>query len=117
MFALLFTLPNIITQTQCFFNRERLLLMKQNLLMQLLFRMLFTQLPLNCTRLFYSNMMLCKIPNICCNFIVCTLQYNTKYYYKIGSGASAREFWFETPPAIDPDASYTFGIIGLSFLI
>ncbi|XP_066372086.1 phosphoenolpyruvate phosphatase-like isoform X2 [Miscanthus floridulus] len=40
------------------------------------------------------------------------LEYNTKYYYKIGSGDSAREFWFETPPAIDPDASYTFGIIG-----
>lgn len=43
------------------------------------------------------------------------MQYNTKYYYKIGSGDSAREFWFETPPAIDPDASYTFGIIGSSF--
>jgi len=40
------------------------------------------------------------------------LEYNTKYYYKIGSGNSAREFWFQTPPAIDPDASYTFGIIG-----
>ncbi|GJN38932.1 hypothetical protein PR202_gb28013 [Eleusine coracana subsp. coracana] len=40
------------------------------------------------------------------------LEYNTKYYYKIGSGESAREFWFQTPPAIDPDASYTFGIIG-----
>jgi hypothetical protein len=44
------------------------------------------------------------------------LEYNTKYYYKIGSGDSAREFWFETPPAIDPDASYTFGIIGSSFV-
>ncbi|TVU08288.1 hypothetical protein EJB05_41688, partial [Eragrostis curvula] len=40
------------------------------------------------------------------------LEYNTKYYYKIGSGDSTREFWFQTPPAIDPDASYTFGIIG-----
>ncbi|OEL24325.1 Bifunctional purple acid phosphatase 26 [Dichanthelium oligosanthes] len=49
--------------------------------------------------------------------VVDGLEYNTKYYYKIGSGDSAREFWFETPPAIDPDASYTFGIIGLSLLI
>ncbi|XP_037463837.1 phosphoenolpyruvate phosphatase-like [Triticum dicoccoides] len=40
------------------------------------------------------------------------LEYNTKYYYKIGTGDSAREFWFQTPPAIDTDASYTFGIIG-----
>lgn len=40
------------------------------------------------------------------------LEYNTKYYYKIGTGDSAREFWFQTPPAIDADASYTFGIIG-----
>uniref|UniRef100_A0A453T6S8 Purple acid phosphatase n=2 Tax=Aegilops tauschii subsp. strangulata TaxID=200361 RepID=A0A453T6S8_AEGTS len=40
------------------------------------------------------------------------LEYNTKYYYKIGTGDSAREFWFQTPPAIDVDAPYTFGIIG-----
>ncbi|XP_073001698.1 phosphoenolpyruvate phosphatase [Typha latifolia] len=40
------------------------------------------------------------------------LEYNTKYYYKIGKGDSAREFWFQTPPDIDPDAPYTFGIIG-----
>ncbi|XP_023530030.1 bifunctional purple acid phosphatase 26-like [Cucurbita pepo subsp. pepo] len=40
------------------------------------------------------------------------LKYNTKYYYKIGSGDSARKFWFQTPPKIDPDASYKFGIIG-----
>ena len=25
---------------------------------------------------------------------------------------SAREFWFQTPPKIGPDAPYTFGIIG-----
>ncbi|PIA42298.1 hypothetical protein AQUCO_02000032v1 [Aquilegia coerulea] len=31
---------------------------------------------------------------------------------EIGTGDSAREFWFQTPPKIDPDASYTFGIIG-----
>lgn len=40
------------------------------------------------------------------------LEYNKKYYYKIGNGSSAREFWFFTPPKIDPDAAYTFGIIG-----
>ncbi|KAH7546308.1 bifunctional purple acid phosphatase 26 [Ziziphus jujuba] len=40
------------------------------------------------------------------------LEYDTKYYYKIGSGESAREFWFHTPPKIDPDAPYKFGIIG-----
>uniref|UniRef100_A0A8R7VBW2 Purple acid phosphatase N-terminal domain-containing protein n=1 Tax=Triticum urartu TaxID=4572 RepID=A0A8R7VBW2_TRIUA len=40
------------------------------------------------------------------------LEYNTKYYYKIGIGDPAREFWFRTPPAIDLDAPYTFGIIG-----
>ncbi|KAI3894479.1 hypothetical protein MKX03_013810 [Papaver bracteatum] len=40
------------------------------------------------------------------------LEYDTKYYYKIGMGESARKFWFHTPPKIDPDAAYTFGIIG-----
>ncbi|KAA8522969.1 hypothetical protein F0562_009392 [Nyssa sinensis] len=40
------------------------------------------------------------------------LEFDTKYYYKIGSGDSAREFWFQTPPKIDPDAPYKFGIIG-----
>ncbi|KAI4380635.1 hypothetical protein MLD38_006803 [Melastoma candidum] len=40
------------------------------------------------------------------------LEHGTKYYYKIGNGESAREFWFTTPPRIDPDASYKFGIIG-----
>ncbi|KAH7574368.1 hypothetical protein JRO89_XS03G0287400 [Xanthoceras sorbifolium] len=40
------------------------------------------------------------------------LQHDTKYYYKIGTGESSREFWFQTPPKINPDASYKFGIIG-----
>ncbi|XP_042494803.1 bifunctional purple acid phosphatase 26 isoform X2 [Macadamia integrifolia] len=40
------------------------------------------------------------------------LEHNTTYYYKIGSGDSSRKFWFQTPPEIHPDASYTFGIIG-----
>ncbi|XP_030482054.2 bifunctional purple acid phosphatase 26 [Cannabis sativa] len=40
------------------------------------------------------------------------LEYGTKYYYKIGEDKAAREFWFVTPPKIDPDAPYTFGIIG-----
>ena len=40
------------------------------------------------------------------------LEYDTKYYYKIGDGDSAREFWFQTPPMIGPDVPYKFGIIG-----
>ncbi|OAY47013.1 bifunctional purple acid phosphatase 26 [Manihot esculenta] len=40
------------------------------------------------------------------------LEYDTKYYYKIGDGDSSREFWFQTPPMINPDAAYKFGIIG-----
>lgn len=44
--------------------------------------------------------------------VVDGLEYNTKYHYKIGIGDSSREFWFRTPPKIDVDASYTFGIIG-----
>lgn len=48
--------------------------------------------------------------------IISTLQYNTKYYYRIGSGESSREFWFETPPKVGPDAPYKFGIIGKLFV-
>ncbi|XP_010557615.1 PREDICTED: bifunctional purple acid phosphatase 26 [Tarenaya hassleriana] len=44
--------------------------------------------------------------------LVAGLEYDTKYYYKIRSGDSAREFWFVTPPKVDPFASYKFGIIG-----
>ncbi|XP_010250242.1 PREDICTED: bifunctional purple acid phosphatase 26-like [Nelumbo nucifera] len=44
--------------------------------------------------------------------LVDDLEYDTKYYYKIGKGDSAREFWFQTPPKLGPDAPYTFGIIG-----
>ncbi|GMJ15648.1 purple acid phosphatase 26, phosphatase-under producer 3, PURPLE ACID PHOSPHATASE 26 [Hibiscus trionum] len=40
------------------------------------------------------------------------LKFDTKYYYKIGNGDSAREFWFRTPPMIGPDVPYKFGIIG-----
>ncbi|KAB2618565.1 bifunctional purple acid phosphatase 26-like [Pyrus ussuriensis x Pyrus communis] len=40
------------------------------------------------------------------------LEYDTKYYYKIGNGDSSREFWFTTPPKIDPNSHYIFGIIG-----
>lgn len=40
------------------------------------------------------------------------LEHDTKYYYKIGIGDSSREFWFQTPPKVEPDAPYTFGIIG-----
>ncbi|CAL9224872.1 unnamed protein product [Arabidopsis halleri] len=44
--------------------------------------------------------------------LVSGLEHDTKYYYKIESGESSREFWFVTPPEIHPDASYKFGIIG-----
>ncbi|KAJ6731862.1 ACID PHOSPHATASE RELATED [Salix purpurea] len=40
------------------------------------------------------------------------LEYDTKYYYKIDSGDFYREFWFQTPPKINPDIPYKFGIIG-----
>lgn len=40
------------------------------------------------------------------------LDYNTKYYYRIGSGSSGRDFWFQTPPEVSPDSAYTFGMIG-----
>ncbi|GJX02859.1 bifunctional purple acid phosphatase 26-like protein [Tanacetum coccineum] len=40
------------------------------------------------------------------------LEYDTKYYYEIGDGDSARSFWFKTPPKVDPNAYYKFGIIG-----
>ena len=46
------------------------------------------------------------------NSLISPFQYETKYYYRIGSGDSAREFWFETPPKVEPDAPYKFGIIG-----
>ncbi|KAJ0724324.1 putative phosphoric monoester hydrolase [Helianthus annuus] len=44
--------------------------------------------------------------------LVSDLEYDTKYFYEIGEGDSARSFWFQTPPKVDPDASYKFGIIG-----
>ncbi|EPS64420.1 hypothetical protein M569_10360, partial [Genlisea aurea] len=44
--------------------------------------------------------------------LVDDLQYGSKYYYEIGDGESSRKFWFQTPPEIDPDATYKFGIIG-----
>nr|XP_016511050.1 PREDICTED: purple acid phosphatase 2-like [Nicotiana tabacum] len=40
------------------------------------------------------------------------LEFNTKYYYKIGVGHTARTFWFVTPPPVGPDVPYTFGLIG-----
>ncbi|GAB4836807.1 Bifunctional purple acid phosphatase 26 [Ancistrocladus abbreviatus] len=40
------------------------------------------------------------------------LEYETRYYYKIGEDESFREFWFQTPPEVHPDAQYAFGIIG-----
>ncbi|EPS60425.1 hypothetical protein M569_14376, partial [Genlisea aurea] len=40
------------------------------------------------------------------------LEYDTKYYYKIGLDHTPRTFWFVTPPPVSPDEPYTFGLIG-----
>ncbi|KAH7678036.1 Acid phosphatase protein [Dioscorea alata] len=40
------------------------------------------------------------------------LEYNTKYFYEIGSEDSSRQFSFFTPPEVGPDVPYTFGLIG-----
>ncbi|MCO5588651.1 hypothetical protein L7F22_042608 [Adiantum nelumboides] len=42
---------------------------------------------------------------------ISNLQHNIKYFYKLGKGDSAREFWFWMPPSVNPDAAYTFGVI------
>jgi len=42
-----------------------------------------------------------------------SLQFNTKYFYKIGIGNTTREFSFSTPPRPGLDTGYTFGIIGM----
>ncbi|THG07591.1 hypothetical protein TEA_027226 [Camellia sinensis var. sinensis] len=38
-------------------------------------------------------------------------QFDTKYYYEVGIGRTARTFWFTTPPEVGPDVPYTFGLI------
>ncbi|KAK1427284.1 hypothetical protein QVD17_15967 [Tagetes erecta] len=40
------------------------------------------------------------------------LEYNTKYFYELGTGNVTRQFWFTTPPKVGPDVPYTFGLIG-----
>ncbi|KAK4761321.1 hypothetical protein SAY87_006214 [Trapa incisa] len=40
------------------------------------------------------------------------LEHDTKYYYMVGVGQTARKFWFVTPPEVGPDVPYTFGLIG-----
>lgn len=45
----------------------------------------------------------------CC---IKNLEYDTKYYYEVGTGNSTRQFWFITPPKVGPDVPYTFGLIG-----
>ncbi|PQP97400.1 bifunctional purple acid phosphatase 26-like isoform X4 [Prunus yedoensis var. nudiflora] len=54
----------------------------------------------------------CNMSGYIHHCLVDGLEHDTKYYYKIGSGDSSREFWFTTPPKIDPNSRYTFGIIG-----
>lgn len=48
---------------------------------------------------------------------VLLLQHDTKYYYAVGIGHTVRKFWFTTPPKVGPDVPYTFGLIGIFFLI
>lgn len=45
------------------------------------------------------------------------VQFDTKYYYEIGSGKWCRRFWFLTPPKSGPDVPYTFGLIGILTLV
>ncbi|XP_031273856.1 purple acid phosphatase 10-like [Pistacia vera] len=45
-----------------------------------------------------------------CN--ISNLEFDTKYYYVVGSGKVARKFWFITPPKVGRDVPYTFGLIG-----
>ncbi|XP_024016469.1 purple acid phosphatase 5 isoform X2 [Eutrema salsugineum] len=40
------------------------------------------------------------------------LEYDTKYFYELGTGRSTRQFSFTTPPKVGPDVPYTFGIMG-----
>ncbi|GAV73341.1 Metallophos domain-containing protein/Metallophos_C domain-containing protein [Cephalotus follicularis] len=40
------------------------------------------------------------------------LEFDTKYYYEIGTGNATRHFQFVTPPEVGPDVPYTFGLIG-----
>ncbi|CAA0384643.1 unnamed protein product [Arabidopsis thaliana] len=40
------------------------------------------------------------------------LEYETKYFYELGTGRSTRQFNFMTPPKVGPDVPYTFGVIG-----
>nr|POF06727.1 purple acid phosphatase 10 [Quercus suber] len=43
---------------------------------------------------------------------ISNLEFDTKYYYELGSGRFKRKFWFETPPKPGLDVPYTFGLIG-----
>lgn len=64
--------------------------------------------PLSCISL---KELVCALINL--NNLDGFLQYNTKYFYKIGTAADgAREFFFTTPPPPGPDTPYTFGAIG-----
>ncbi|KQK10030.1 purple acid phosphatase 2 [Brachypodium distachyon] len=40
------------------------------------------------------------------------LEFDTKYYYAVGTEQTLRKFWFRTPPKSGPDVPYTFGLIG-----
>ncbi|KAL9859907.1 putative Acid phosphatase [Arabidopsis thaliana] len=44
--------------------------------------------------------------------IIKKLEYETKYFYELGTGRSTRQFNFMTPSKVGPDVPYTFGVIG-----
>ena len=47
------------------------------------------------------------------DLITTLLQFDTKYYYAVGTEQTMRKFWFRTPPKSGPDVPYTFGLIGI----
>jgi hypothetical protein len=50
------------------------------------------------------------------DLIMTLLQFDTKYYYAVGTEETMRKFWFKTPPKSGPDVPYTFGLIGIIIL-
>ena len=47
------------------------------------------------------------------DLIITLLQFDTKYYYAVGTEETLKKIWFRTPPKSGPDVPYTFGLIGI----
>ena len=81
---------------------------------------IFTTLPLMISRFVFFCLCSVLSPIFFALFPVCfwkfVLQYDTKYFYEIGSGDATRRFFFTTPPMVGPDVPYIFGIIGNCFI-